>query len=329
MIQGFVLGKFMPLHQGHLALIRFALTKCDFLTIIVCFTRHEPIEGIIRKQWLYEELEGSKNISVQSFPYKEEELPNTSVSSREVSQQWARALKPVVPAANLVFTSEPYGEYLAEYMGIKHISFDPSRNQFPVSASAIRQDPFFYWEYIAKAAQPNYIKKIILLGSESTGKSTLTEKLAAHFSTCFVPEMAREILEKTTDCTPAHLEEIALLHARTIGQFIGQANKLLFIDTDITITESYSLFLFNTELQADDWIREANKGDLYFFLETDCPFVQDGTRLDEIERNKLSLSHKEQLRKKNIEYISIGGNWNNRLSTMIDIINKQFFPVHA
>jgi HTH-type transcriptional regulator, transcriptional repressor of NAD biosynthesis genes len=329
MIHGFVLGKFMPLHQGHLALIRFALTHCDFLTIIVCFTRHEPIEGIIRKQWLYQELEGVKNISFQSFPYNEEDLPNTSVSSREVSLQWARALKPVVPTASLVFTSEPYGEYLAEYMGIRHISFDPSRNQFPVSASAIRKDPVENWDYIANAAQPSYIKKIFLLGSESTGKSTLTEKLAAHFSTRFVPEMAREILEKTTDCTPAHLTEIATLHARTIAQLTGQANRLLFIDTDITITESYSRYLFQSDLIVDDWIREVNKGDLYFFLETDCPFVQDGTRLDETERNNLSLYHKEQLREKNIEYISIGGSWEQRLNTMIEIINRQFFPDHA
>lgn len=181
MIRGFVLGKFMPLHQGHLALIRFALTQCDFLTIIVCFTRNEPIEGVIRKQWLYEELEGVKNISIRSFPYNDEDLANTSVSSRDVSLKWAEALKPVVPDASLVFTSEPYGEYLAAYMGITHIPFDPQRNKFQVSASAIRKDPFLCWDYIAKAAQPFYVKKIFLLGSESTGKSTLTEKLANNF----------------------------------------------------------------------------------------------------------------------------------------------------
>lgn len=329
MIRGFVLGKFMPLHQGHLALIRFALTQCDFLTIIVCFTRNEPIEGVIRKQWLYEKLEGVKNISIRSFPYNDEDLANTSVSSRDVSFKWAEALKLVVPDASLVFTSEPYGEYLAAYMGITHISFDPQRNKFQVSASAIRKDPFFCWDYIAKAAQPFYVKKIFLLGSESTGKSTLTEKLANHFSTCFVPEMAREILEKTKDCTPAHLLEIATLHARTIGQKTGMANRLLIIDTDITITESYSRYLFETDLIVDDWIREANKEDLYFFLETDCPFVQDGTRLDETERNKLSVYHQEQLRKKNIKYISIGGSWENRFTSMIDNINRQYFPAHA
>lgn len=319
----------MPLHQGHLALIRFALTHCNNLTILVCYTRNEPEEGIVRQQWLKEELKGVNNISIRSFHYNEEELPNTSVSSRDVSLVWAKALKPLVPEATIVFTSEPYGEYLAEYMGIRHISFDPSRDQVPVSASVIRQDPCVNWDYIAKSAQPWYVKKIFLLGSESTGKSTLTEKLAAHFSTRFVPEMAREILEKTTDCTPAHLTEIATLHARTIAQLTGQANRLLFIDTDITITESYSRYLFQADLIVDDWIREANKGDLYFFLETDCPFVQDGTRLDETARNNLSLYHKEQLRKKNIEYISIGGSWEQRLTTMIEIINQQFFPDHA
>lgn len=141
--------------------------------------------------------------------------------------------------------------------------------------------------------------------------------------------MAREILEKTKDCTPAHLLEIATLHARTIGQKTGMANRLLIIDTDITITESYSRYLFETDLIVDDWIREANKGDLYFFLETDCPFVQDGTRLDETERNKLSVYHQEQLRKKNIKYISIGGSWENRFTSMIDNINRHYFPAHA
>jgi nicotinamide riboside kinase len=57
--------------------------------------------------------------------------------------------------------------------------------------------------------------------------------------------------------------------------------------------------------------------------------VQDGTRLDETERNKLSVYHQEQLRKKNIKYISIGGSWENRFTSMIDNINRHYFPAHA
>jgi HTH-type transcriptional repressor of NAD biosynthesis genes len=325
MKKGFVLGKFLPLHTGHLALINFARKHCDFLYIIVCFSPNENVDGMVRKQWLYQELEKYNNVSLVSFPYKENELTNTSESSRAVSQKWARALKPVVPDAEIVFTSEPYGDYLAEYMNIYHLIFDKDRSQFPVSGSLIAKEPFRYWGFISDAAKPWYVKKIAILGSESTGKSVLAEKLAAYFDTVFVPEMARKIIEKTNECTFNHLEDIALLHARTIGTVIGTANKLLFLDTDITITKSYSRFLFDRELIVESWIEEVNKSDLYLFLEPDCLFVQDGTRIDEKERNRLSFFHKEQLRDNNIDFISIGGDWNKRFDSAVDIIKKKYF----
>ena len=325
MRKGFVLGKFLPLHKGHLGLIEFARKHCDFLSVLVCFSANEEIEGIVRKQWLIQELNQYNNIAIISFHYDEKELPNTSVSSREVSKKWAAALKPVVSDAAIVFTSEPYGDYLAEYMNITHQAFDKSRTIFPVSGAAIKNNPFLYWDYITPAARPWYVKKIAVLGSESTGKSVLTEKLAAYFDTAFVPEMAREIIEKTDECTFNHLEEIATLHAVTIGKKISAANKLLFLDTDLTITKSYSHFLFNKELHVEPWIEEANKADLYLFLEPDCPFVQDGTRLNETERNLLSISHKEQLKKCNIDFVSLNGDWNNRFMSAISIVKTKFF----
>ncbi|MEO7983003.1 MAG: AAA family ATPase, partial [Bacteroidota bacterium] len=278
-----------------------------------------------RKQWLQQELEKYGNISIISFPYNEDELPNTSESSRAVSEKWAMALKPIVADAEIVFTSESYGDYLAEYMGITHIYFDKARTLFPVAGSQITRDPFTYWDFIAGAAKPFFVKKIAVLGSESTGKSTMAEKLAAHFDTVFVPEMARSIIEKTNECTFKHLEEIALLHAKKIGSMTGSANKLLFLDTDINITKSYSAFLFRQQLIADTWIEEVNKSDLYLFLEPDCPFIQDGTRLNEDERNKLSLFHKEQLSNNNIDFTSVSGSWNDRYDSAVDIIKKKYF----
>lgn len=325
MKRGFLIGKFLPLHKGHLGLISFALQHCDFLYIIVCFTKSEAIEGIVRKQWLNSELESQDNISVISFPYDDSILPNTSISSNEVSQKWALELKKIVPDADIVFSSEKYGEYLAEFMGIQHLLFDETRNKFPISASMINNEPFKYWDYIAESAKAWFVKKIVLLGSESTGKSTLTKKLADYFATAYVPEMARDIIEKTEDCTFDMVEKIAILHAQKIGTTLSTANKLLFVDTDINITKSYSRFLFNQDLNVDSWIEEVNKADLYLFLETDCPFIQDGTRLTENERNKLSLFHKQQLFKDNIGYISIGGNWEKRFETAVDIIKKKYF----
>jgi HTH-type transcriptional regulator, transcriptional repressor of NAD biosynthesis genes len=325
MKKGLVLGKFLPLHKGHIALINFARQHCDFLYIIICFTKKEIVEGLVRKQWLYEELRLCDNISLISFPYDDNILPNSSESSRDVSKIWAVELKKIVPDTDVVFTSEPYGNFLAEYMNIEHIVFDEKRIAIPISATMINNNPIKYWDYLADSTKPWFVKKIVLLGSESTGKSTLAEKLAKYFNTPFVPEMARDIIEKTEECTFEHLKEIAILHAKRIGLAVGESNKLLFMDTDINITKSYSKFLFDKELIVEPWITEANKADLYLFLETDCPFVQDGTRLTEKERNSLSSFHKEQLIKNNIDFIAIGGDWNNRFNLAIDIIKRKYF----
>lgn len=325
MSKGFILGKFLPLHKGHLELIDFALNHCDLLYIIICFSPKESICGAIRMQWLQKELQHLENVVLISFPYKENVLPNTSDSSRTVSKKWAEALKIIIPNVDVVFSSEPYGSYLAEYMNIKHILFDQKRLIVPVSGSQIRKQPFRYWDYIADAAKSYFIKKISIVGSESTGKSTLAKKLARYFNTNFVPEMAREIMEKTNDCTFRHLEQIATLHANTIRKEGIKANKLLFLDTDINITKSYSRFLFNKDLHVDSWINETNKADLYLFLTPDCPYIQDGTRLTETERNKLSLFHIEELKKNNFNFITISGDWDERFDSAVEIIKKRYF----
>jgi HTH-type transcriptional repressor of NAD biosynthesis genes len=124
---------------------------------------------------------------------------------------------------------------------------------------------------------PFFVKKICIVGTESTGKSTLAKRLAEHYKTIYVPEMAREIIEETENCTYDDLLKIAQLHTQKISESILAANKLLIVDTDLNITRSYSQFLFNKGLNVDPWIEEVNQFDLYLFLEPDCEYIQDGT----------------------------------------------------
>lgn len=319
-----MLGKFMPLHYGHLALSDFAARQCEELVILLCYTDAEPITGLLREKWLKESVANISNATVISYQYDESKLPNTSASSKEISLQWSRAIKNIQPDIDVIFSSEPYGNFLAEFLGIKHIAFDFKRESFPVSASAILANPLLNWDFIAAPARPYFLKKIVLLGTESTGKSTLAKKLAEHFNTDFVAEMARQVLEKTEDCLPEHLTLIAELHAKEILQKTENTSRLLFIDTDINITKSYSKYLFNKSLDVADWIEEANEAHLYLFLEPDCEFVQDGTRLPDEERKKLSLFHKEQLKKTSIAYFSIYGNWEERFEAAIKIVKEYF-----
>jgi HTH-type transcriptional regulator, transcriptional repressor of NAD biosynthesis genes len=324
MIAGLIIGKFHPLHTGHLGLIHFGIQNCDTLTVLICASDKENIAGEIRLKWLQDEFEDHPKIDIKLLNYDENELPNTSVSSREVSRVWAKKLKEIAPQTDVVFTSEPYGDYLAEYMNCRHIIYELERTTTHISASQILKNPFKYWDYIAASAQPFFIKKIVICGTESTGKSTLTERLAKHFDTAFVPEMARDILEHTEDCKPHHLVEIAQLHAQIILQKVKGANKLLFIDTDVNITKSYSKFLFGETLNVSHWIEKANIADAYIYLDNDAPHIQDGTRLDIDSRNQLHISHQAELDAQNISYQIISGNWDERFEKSIAFVKAKF-----
>lgn len=325
MKNGLIFGKFMPLHEGHLSLINFGSKKCDNLNVVLCHHQNEIISGDIRYKWLKESLSKFSNVNLVSFEYNENELPDTSASSISVSNIWGKAFKKLLPKIDIVFTSEAYGDYLAEAMQIAHICYDKNRMQNPVSGTLIRANPFKYWDSICIAAHPYFVKKIAILGSESTGKSILTERLANHYNTVYVPEAAREIVAKTKLCNPEQLDQIATTQAKSITAQNSKANKLLFLDTDLNITKSYSSFLFNRKLGVYAWQEEANASDLYFFLETDCPYVQDETRLDKEQRETLSLSHKKTLRENEITYISINGNWEDRFNKVTEIINTKYF----
>lgn len=324
-VTGLVLGKFLPLHKGHVALIEFALKHCEKLIVLLCSTDSEAIDGKTRLKWLLDFAANNPGLAIEHLEYDADILPNTSVSSREVSKLWAVKLKELFPEVDIVFSSELYGDYLSEYLLVEHKCFDIERSQVRISASAILKNTLGEWEYIAETAKPFFVKKIVLLGSESTGKSTLAERLAKAFETVHVPEMARDIIGTTKEVVYDDLIKIASLHAQTILDYTKKANRILVCDTDVNITASYSEYLFKKALHVPDWIKIANKADLYIFLDTDCPFIQDGTRLSEAERNDLSEQHKQHLNNAGINYHLITGNWVERFEQAKQLIVKTFY----
>ncbi|MEP6676818.1 MAG: AAA family ATPase [Ferruginibacter sp.] len=314
------MGKFYPLHSGHIGLIEFAQNQCDELVVLVCASDSETIAGSIRLQWLKETFIQEPKIKPILFNYSEGHLPNTSISSKSVSEIWAFEIKKILNQVDIIFSSEIYGDYLADLLHCRHLIFQPERITSKISSTQIRENPFKYWDYLAYSARPYFVKKICLYGTESTGKSTLTKKLAAHFHTDFVPEMAREIIEKTDECTEKHLVQIAELHALAIKKKLKTANKILFVDTDLNITRSYSKFLFSNQLKVQDWVEEVNQFDIYLYLDNDAPHIQDGTRLDEQQRNKLDVYHKNELTDRAINFELVSGNWHQRFEKAVSII---------
>lgn len=322
MTKAFVFGKFLPFHKGHEAMINFALSKCDFLTVLVCCSDKESIPDKYRKAWIEKAFEKHKNIEVRTFNYSESELPNTSESSIEVSEIWADIFIKQLPDHSLLITSEEYGNFVAKFMNIQHIAFDIPKINFPVSATAVRNDIFTNWKYLPNSVKPDLLLKVVILGTECTGKTALTEKLAKHFNCSFVLEAGRDIIANSNFFTFDDLYLVATEHAKRIDKVMIADSPLVIIDTDIHITKSYSRFTFERELEITDDIYISNKANLYLYLNNDVEYLQDGTRLNEAQRNLLDLSHRQVLADHNIDIVEIKGDWDERFEKVIEQINK-------
>ncbi len=321
MIKAFVFGKFLPFHKGHEAMINFALSKCDFLTVLVCCSDKENIPDTIRKGWIEKTFEKQHSIVVKTFNYLESELANTSETSKEVSQAWASIFKQQFPDYSLLITSEEYGTFVAMFMNIQHIAFDIPKKLFPVSASAVRKDIFTNWKFLPDSVKPDFAIKVVVLGTESTGKTTLAEKLSAHFNCSLVLESAREIIANSNSFTSDDLHLVASEHSKSIDKAILADSPLVIIDTDIHTTKSYSKFIFEKELEISVDIYNSSNANLYLYLNNDVEYLQDGTRLSETDRNALDLSHRQVLNDHYIEITEIKGDWAARLEKAVEQIN--------
>jgi NadR type nicotinamide-nucleotide adenylyltransferase len=177
------------------------------------------------------------------------------------------------------------------------------------------------------------IKKIVIVGPESTGKSTLSENLANHFKTEWVPEYAREYLDKNgTDYTFENLYDIAQ------GQLAGEDEGLkklqeknhnnntipLIIDTDMYVIKVWSEFVFN---KCDNRVLSEiakRKYDGYILCNTDVPWVQDSMREypDLITREKLFHYYKEELSELKLPWVIISGNYEVRTQQAINFVTS-------
>jgi HTH-type transcriptional regulator, transcriptional repressor of NAD biosynthesis genes len=323
MSKGFVFGKFLPFHKGHEGLIRFALTQCDFLTVLICCSDQEDISADQRKSWMANTFSDEKNSEFKVLHYREEELPNTSVSSESVSKIWAEKFKELFPDYDCVITSEKYGDYIASFMNIEHIPFDIHRIQYPVSASQIRENPFQQWQFIPESVKPDFCFKVVILGTESTGKTTLTQNLSQFFNATHVLEAGRDLIPHSTVFNENDLMQVANEHAFRIKESMSTSNQLVIIDTDIHITQSYARFSLEKTLDIPEEIYAVNRAHLYLYLNKDVVFVQDGTRLSEEERNLLDTSHKIILDEYKINYIEINGDWQERFEKAVFEIKKK------
>ncbi len=169
---------------------------------------------------------------------------------------------------------------LADRLGITHVIIDPYRKEVPVTSADIRIDPMAHWEHIPQEVRPFFIRRVALVGPESCGKSFLSEQLAVHFQTVFVEEYGRTYCERFgMDLSELDFAQIAGGQLYREDEMARQANRILFCDTDLIVTQVWSEVYFKGRCQP--WIIGADHGrqyDLYLLLAPDIPWINDGLR---------------------------------------------------
>ena len=169
------------------------------------------------------------------------------------------------------------------------------------------------------------LKKIIIIGPESTGKSTLCTQLAAHFNTRWCPEYAREyLLEHGTDYSYDNLLTIAKGQWALENQYAVNTEDLLFVDTDQYVMKVWCEFVFN---QCHTWIlnRVADqRADLYLLTNIDLPWVQDELREypNEGPRKELYHIYRDILVNQDVPWVEISGNYEERLKLAISSVSS-------
>lgn len=317
--RGLVIGKFYPPHRGHKFLIDSALSHVDHLDIIVCARPDQTIPGSLRTSWL-KTIHPTANVIEIADPGDDDD-----------SQFWADyTLKLLGYAPDVVFTSEDYGDRYAELLGSTHVKVDHGRRQVPVSGTQIRQNPLAYIDFLEPCVRAYFIKRVAIVGAESTGKTTLAQALAYHYHTVWVPEYGREYTEVNVGSERFfgyqwRSEEFIHIAQRQIEmeeQMAKQANRVLICDTDALATGIWHERYMHTLSPEVQTLADASRHDLYLLTDVDIPFVQDGVRDGEHLREWMTKRFRQELERKGRRWLPLRGNSEERLRTAMTAIDE-------
>jgi NadR type nicotinamide-nucleotide adenylyltransferase len=213
---GLIIGKCYPPHAGHELLVRTAAAVSDRVSVLVLAHPDERLPLADRVRWLADAVADLPHVVVvggdDPHPIDYDDPAVWDLHEAEFRRVLASVTTEPVTA---VFSSEPYGDELARRFDARAVCVDPERALVPISASAVRTDPVATWEWLPRTVRAGLARRVVVVGAESTGKTTLCRELTdalrarggAHGSTRWVPEVGRE---RTVELQAAAVARAAL-----------------------------------------------------------------------------------------------------------------------
>lgn len=315
MTLGFVVGKFYPPHHGHRHLIREARRQCDRLVVMIAHHESQEIPGEIRAAWLREIHPGC-------------EIDLVPDTLGDDTSRWAEfTVARLGRAPDVVFSSEEYGARFATLMGARHVMVDLERQAVPISGAKVRAAPLRHLSFLEPCVRAWFVRRVVIVGAESTGKTTLAQDLARRFDTLWVPEFGREHWEKKIEqwregdpppsWGPDEFLEIALEQQRREEAAARMANRVLFADTNAFATGTWYERYREARDPRVDAVGARDRAHLYLLASSDVPFVQDGFRDGESIRDWMDARLEEQLLQGAVPWVRLRGGFPERTAAAI------------
>lgn len=352
---GLVIGKFYPPHLGHQHLISTAASRCHAVTVLVMAASDESIPGADRARWLAATHADEDNVRALSVPsdapvdYTDDIVWTAQVALMRVSVAQVSDM-PV----DAVFSSELYGEELAARLGAEHVLVDPDRRAIPVSSTILRQDLAGNWHLLPPAARAGLALRVVLVGAESTGTTTISALLADHYRarggtwerTRSVAEYGREYsavkwaraidearsggsVEPALDelvWTVDEFDHIALEQTRREESAAAEGSPLLICDTDAFATSIWERRYLGDAARSDPtWASDLlPPRDVYLLTSHEgVPWFDDGLREGDLDiRESMTHWFAEALTRAGHSWVLLTGDVEQRVKLATDVIDR-------
>ena len=320
---GITFGGYCPMHQGHLDLIMKAKKENDICYVVVCGYDNEPRANetgltLNRRFSLVKQMfNGDEQIRV--LQVNDTKLGIDESMSESNWDIWLNCVQDQIEKVEnsnrfVAHYIDEYTWYVGEESYVKSLEkrkYTPGEmNTFPcidkvvyvdrgvnpISATLIRENPIKYWNKIAWAFRPYFSTNILITGTASEGKSTLTRDIATYFGIPYSEEYGRTYMEfygkSDTDLTINDFQEFLIEQRRDTKSKIESSgnNGIVISDTDNLVTLMYAQAYVednNIDLTEDDYktletlawnIKRGIQWDKIFLLPPKNKFVDDGCR---------------------------------------------------
>lgn len=345
---GLVIGKFWPPTAGHVGLIAAAAAVCERVSVVAMAAAWEDLPLDLRVRWLRELFAHAGNVRIYGIhddvrvDYDDAAVwdAHLELIRLALDEGGERA------AVDAVFTSETYGEELARRLGGVHVCGDLARVTTPISGTAARHDPIAAWPWLPAPVRGWLARRVVIVGAESTGTTTLTRALIATFharggvwgETRWVPEYGRAYTHAKLIAAraawpaagmddlvwkEADFEAIARFQAAEEDAAARAGAPVVFGDTDAGATAIWHERYLGTRSPRVEAIAAGQAPrDLYLLTDhADVPFEQDGIRDGEHLRAWMTGRFRETCAESGVPTVVLSGPPEQRLAEALAAID--------